>query len=78
MYTLLRETLFRTFIAAGTDSTSNALARILHVLCERPEVQEKLRQEIRKAHAINGANISYDELNKLSYLDAICRETLRL
>ena len=67
-----------TFITAGTDTTSNALARMLHLMCDHPDVQEKLRREIHEAYEANGPNISYDALNRLSYLDAICRETLRL
>jgi cytochrome P450 len=46
-------------------------------LAERPDVQEKLRQEIRSAQQ-EGAEFSYNELETLEYLDAVCRETLRL
>ena len=67
------------------DTTSNALSRILHVLAEHPSAQEKLRAEIREARGCSGpddvpvgTDISYDDLVKLPYLDAICRETLRL
>ena len=67
-----------TFIIAGTDTTSNALARVLHLLCDYPDVQEKLRHEVREAYEVHGADITYDELNKLLYLDGVCRETLRL
>ena len=65
------------------DTTSNALSRILHVLAEHPSAQEKLRAEIREARGCSGpddegSDISYDDLVKLPYLDAIYRETLRL
>ena len=63
---------------AGTDTTSNALARTLHILSDCPEAQNKLRQEILEAYEEHGSLISYDDLNKLSFLDAVCRETLRL
>lgn len=63
---------------AGSDTTSNALARTLHVLSEHLEAQDKLRQEILGAYEEHGSLISYDDLNKLPYLDAVCRETLRL
>ncbi|KAF8206528.1 cytochrome P450 [Mycena galopus ATCC 62051] len=59
------------------NSTSSALSRTLHVLAERPDAQEKLRQEIRLAQR-EGTDITYDQLNSMEYLDAICRETLRL
>ncbi|KIP07530.1 hypothetical protein PHLGIDRAFT_414123 [Phlebiopsis gigantea 11061_1 CR5-6] len=67
------------FTFAGTDTTSNGIARIVHLLCLHPEVQERLRKEIVEARSANGGHdISYDELVELPYLDAICRETLRL
>jgi len=65
-----------TLVSAATDTTSNALSRILWVLSEHQDVQERLRAEIREAR--NGEDISYDKLVRLPYLDAVCRETLRL
>ncbi|KAI1787717.1 cytochrome P450 [Ganoderma leucocontextum] len=35
-----------TFIMAGVDTTSNALSRVLHLLAEISEIQEKLRSEL--------------------------------
>lgn len=67
---------FRTLTFAGTDTTSNALARILDILADRQDVQDKLRAEIIEAR--NGQDIGYDQLIELPYLDAICRETIRL
>ncbi|KAG5650924.1 hypothetical protein H0H81_010516 [Sphagnurus paluster] len=40
--------------------------------------QEKLRMEIAEAISSFGENIPYDELVALPFLDAVCRETLRL
>ena len=69
----------RTFTFAGTDTTSNALARILHLLCLYPGAQDKLRAELLAARAEHdGEDLEYDELVALPYLDAVCRETLRL
>ena len=58
------------------DTTSNALSVILQQLAEHPHVQDKLRQEIIEAS--NGEDLGYDTLVSLPYLDAVCRETLRL
>ncbi|KAI0713903.1 cytochrome P450 [Earliella scabrosa] len=66
------------FILAGVDTTSNSLSRILHLLAENPDVQEKLRKEIHEAEERYSKVIPYDELSQLPYLDAICRETLRV
>jgi len=66
-----------TLIFAGHDTTSVALSRILHVLSLHPETQEKLRLELMDAR-VERRDISYDDLMKLPYLDAVCKETLRL
>ncbi|TFK86201.1 cytochrome P450 [Polyporus arcularius HHB13444] len=65
-----------TFIFAGMDTTSNALAIIFSLLAEHPDVQSKLRHEILEAS--NGEDLDHDTLVSLPYLDAVCRETLRL
>ncbi|KAH9923738.1 cytochrome P450 [Epithele typhae] len=66
------------FIVAGVDTTSNALSRVLDQLSQYPEVQERLREEVRHAKEQYGNDIPYDEVMALPYLDAVCRETLRL
>ncbi|KAG5638782.1 hypothetical protein H0H81_010203 [Sphagnurus paluster] len=50
---------------------------IISILTQHPEVQEKLRREVKEALEQYG-EIPHDELVALPYLDAICRETLRL
>ena len=56
---------------------SGALAHTLELLAEHPDVQDKLRHEIK--HACSDDEVpSFDELHALPYLDAVCRETLRL
>ena len=66
----------RTLLFAATDTTSNALARTLHVLSQRPDVQKKLREEILDAR--DGNDLPYDVLDTLPYLDAVCKEVLRV
>ena len=58
------------------DTTSNALAMTLHLLAQHPDVQDNLRNEVLEAS--NGEDLDYDTLVGLPYLDAVCRETLRL
>ena len=66
----------RVLTFAAMDSTSGALAKILFLLSIHQDVQNKLRQEI--AEARKSGDLGYDELVALPYLDAVCRETLRL
>lgn len=53
------------------------MARILHLLAQYPDAQDKVREELHEASP-DGEDIPYDRLVELPYLDAICRETLRL
>jgi len=64
---------------AATDTTSGALSRIFHLLALHKDVQTRLREEILEARKQNGGeDLGYDTLVSLPYMDAICRETLRL
>ncbi|KAJ3973500.1 cytochrome P450 [Lentinula raphanica] len=57
----------------------SGMSRILHLLSLHSEVQDKLRQEIIAARRERrDGQLTYDELVELPYLDAVCRETLRL
>ena len=60
------------------DTTSNATSRILHLVAQHSDVQEKLRHEVVQARAAARGDLDYDQLHALPYLDAVCRETLRL
>lgn len=69
----------------GHETTSTALTWTLHYLTRYPEVQSKLRAELRDAgmHSAaatpgEGPQLPLDALNALPYLDAIVREILRV
>lgn len=68
----------RTLTFAAMDTTSSALSRILWLLADHQHVQDKLREEIREAKQQHGRDLVYDDLVALPYMDAVCRETLRL
>lgn len=67
-----------TFLFAAMDTTSNALSIIIHLLANHQDVQDKLRAEIKATNDTIQGDIPYDQLVELPYLDAICRETMRL
>ncbi|PPR03310.1 hypothetical protein CVT26_007784 [Gymnopilus dilepis] len=74
---LLSQMLTLTF--AATDTTSSALSRTLHMLAQHKDVQDRLREEVRNARQNNnGQDLDWNELDSLPYLDAVCKETLRL
>ncbi|CAE6364085.1 unnamed protein product [Rhizoctonia solani] len=63
---------------AAHDTTSSALSGTIDLLVKHQEVQAKLRDEIREAYRSYGNDLEYDQLNSLPYLDAVCRESLRI
>jgi cytochrome P450 len=66
-------------IFVATDTTSSAISRIIHTLALHPDAQEKLRTELKEARDANDSEeLPHDQLVSLPYLEAICRETLRL
>jgi len=73
-----------TFLGAGHDTTATAVTWALHLLAQHPEVQEKLREEIRKHFFFlfeettrNDPKNWYHDPHKLPYLEKVCRESLR-
>ncbi|KAI1427088.1 cytochrome P450 [Xylaria sp. FL1777] len=72
-----------TFMAAGHETTATALTWAIYVLSKSPEIQTKLRAEIR-THLPNPSSESpkSEELaaiidNNMPYLQAVCLEVLR-
>ncbi|KAG2003385.1 cytochrome p450 [Coprinopsis cinerea AmutBmut pab1-1] len=68
-----------TLTFAAMDTTSNTTARLIHTLASNPTIQSQLRSELLNAKAnVDGRDLTYEELDQLPLLDAVCRETLRL
>lgn len=65
------------FLLAGYETTASLLTYSTYSMATHPEIQERLHQEVSEAFA-DGAEITYDELQKLHYVDAVFSETLRL
>ncbi|KAF9031343.1 cytochrome P450 [Hymenopellis radicata] len=64
-----------TFLAAGHETTSTATTWALYALTKNPEAQKKLRAELL---VVQTDTPTADELNSLTYLDSVVRETLRI
>ncbi|KAF9500674.1 cytochrome P450 [Pleurotus eryngii] len=63
-----------TFTMVGHETTAGSLNFTLLALARHPHIQTRLREEIL-AH---GRDSGYDDLQKLTYLDAVVKEGLRL
>ena len=71
------------FFAAGFETTATLLTYASYCLAMYQDVQEKLFQEIvrtcRESEDANlGANLDYDAIGKLQYLDCFVSEVLRI
>ncbi|TFY51287.1 hypothetical protein EVJ58_g10649 [Rhodofomes roseus] len=66
----------KVLILAGYETTSISLSWCLLELCKKPEVQQKLREELLE---FGNEDPTWDQLtHELPYLDAVVHETLRL
>ncbi|KAJ3203496.1 hypothetical protein HDU82_006541 [Entophlyctis luteolus] len=68
-----------TFLAAGHETTSVALTWTLDFLANNPETQDLLRNELRQEMPLVDSDppVGYITSTK-TYLDAVCKESLRL
>ncbi|KAI1133684.1 cytochrome P450 [Nemania abortiva] len=68
-----------TFLAAGHETTASSMTWAIYMLSRFPEVQERLRQEIREhLPSVNSdANITSLDIDHMPYLNAVCNEVLR-
>ncbi|KAK5124989.1 hypothetical protein LTR85_001179 [Meristemomyces frigidus] len=67
-----------TFLVAGHETTSTAMIWALYLLCKHPEVQAKLREEVRTKLPSLDEDVSAAEIDNCHYLQAVCSEVLRL
>lgn len=63
---------------AGIDTTSNAIGFLLYNLSKYPEKQERLYQEVQELLPRKDDKITQEVFNKLHYLKACLKESLRL
>jgi cytochrome P450 family 110 len=64
----------RGLLFAGHETTATVLAWIFYWIAREPEIYERILTELRSA----GGDVDLGEFGQLSYLDAVCREGLRL
>ncbi|HEY9602830.1 MAG TPA: cytochrome P450 [Allocoleopsis sp.] len=63
-----------TMLFAGHETTATTLAWTFYQIYQRPDVREKLQQELETL----GENPNPMEIAQLPYLTAVCQETLRM
>ncbi|XP_059062048.1 cytochrome P450 6B1-like [Achroia grisella] len=65
-------------LLGGFETSSSTLAFMVMELAAHPDIQEKMRAEIREVMERHGGTIGYEALQELTYMDMVIQETLRL
>lgn len=70
-----------TFLGAGHETTATALQWAVYALCKNPDVQTRLREEIRAnlppISPENTEPMDATQIDNMPYLHAVCNEVLR-
>jgi len=69
-----------TFLGAGHETTATAMQWAVYALCKNPEIQTRLREEIRTnlpSISIDNPSIDATAIDNLPYLHAVCNEVFR-
>ena len=64
------------FMLAGHETSSVAMSWTLYFLAQYPEIQEKVRREIREK--LEDKEMTWDTFESMEYLAAVINESLRL
>lgn len=67
-----------TFLAAGHETTASAMTWAIYLMCQKPEVQRRLRKEVRGHVESLSDHVDSNKLDGMLYLHAVCNEVLRL
>ncbi|KPM45472.1 hypothetical protein AK830_g1012 [Neonectria ditissima] len=68
-----------TFLAAGHETTASAMTWAIYMLSRYPEVQSRLREEVRERlpSVDSDVDITSLDIDHMPYLNAVCSEVLR-
>jgi cytochrome P450 len=64
-------------IIAGSETSATLLSGVVYYLCSNPPIMKALVEEISSAFASDD-DITFSKAVKLSYLNAVIEETLRI
>ncbi|GLV41778.1 Cytochrome P450 12a5 [Carabus blaptoides fortunei] len=64
-------------ITGGSDTTSRTMGNLLYRLAIHPDVQEKLREELRREIPTKQTAVTKEKLDNLPYLRAVIKESMR-
>ena len=70
-----------TFLAAGHETTASALTWAMYLLAKHPQIQDRLRNEVRSglpSPMDENSRVTSKSIERLPYLNAVCKEALRV
>lgn len=65
-----------TLFVAGHETTSNALTWTIFLLCQNPDIQDKLHKELDRV--LENRDACFEDLDKLIYTEMVVKEAMRL
>lgn len=65
------------FFSAGFETSSATMSFAMFEMAQNPEVQRRLREELREAYKSNDGKITYELIMGLKYMDNVVKEVLR-
>ncbi|CAD1480427.1 unnamed protein product, partial [Heterotrigona itama] len=65
------------FFTAGFETSSTTISNTLYELALNPDIQTKLREEIKQFEVKNGGEWKYETIKEMKYLHKVFQETLR-
>eukprot|EP01112_Ceratiomyxa_fruticulosa_P019171 TRINITY_DN622_c0_g5_i1.p1 TRINITY_DN622_c0_g5~~TRINITY_DN622_c0_g5_i1.p1 ORF type:complete len:486 (+),score=83.70 TRINITY_DN622_c0_g5_i1:154-1611(+) len=66
----------KTFLLAGTETSSTCLSWTIWLLCQHPEIQERLHSEIFSK--IGDSTPTFEQIESIPYLNNVVKESLRV
>lgn len=67
-----------TVLMAGSETSALTLSYVILMLAMHPNVQERLYAELHTVFVDQDEDATYEQLQKLTYLDRIVKEVMRL
>lgn len=68
----------RYFSIAGNETSALTLSYTILLLAMYPDIQERLYSELRSVYDTQDEETSYERVQKLTYLDLVLKESMRM